>query len=455
MYRLRQLTVMLGDLVFLYIALYLALFLRYLKVPEAERFLTLLSPISQLFLLFIVIFFVVGLYDLGRLKNNWLTYQKIILGCLVWLGLGIIYFYLHPTLQISPKTILLILASLNLGLVSLWRYIHNRHVSKNLWQIGVLFVGVTPETSEIIDFIKSQPERGYFVLGIIPLNTNTAEKVGVPTFHSLSEVDKKQTPGLIVIAPNLEKSDELVKNLYAMIFQHVSIFDLEQFYEELMKRIPPFTFSQTWFLSNLREQHKHIYDRFRIVTDYLIALVIGTVFVATFPLVALLLKIFSPGPLFFTQERIGRMGQKFRIIKYRSMKVLGEHGSAEISGPVYAKEKDDRITGIGKILRLTRLDEIPQFINILKGEMAIIGPRPERPEFVEELTKQMPYYALRHMVKPGLTGWAQLQKSYYGTVEENLRKLEYDLYYIKNRSLLLDIVILLRTLNVIFGLKGR
>ena len=121
----------------------------------------------------------------------------------------------------------------------------------------------------------------------------------------------------------------------------------------------------------------------------------------------------------------------------------------------YAKEKDERITKIGKILRLTRLDEIPQFINILKGEMAIIGPRPERPEFVEELTKQMPYYSLRHMIKPGLTGWAQLQKNYYGTMEENLRKLEYDLYYIKNRSLLLDIVILLRTINVIFGFKGR
>jgi len=455
MYRLRQLTVMLGDLIFLYVGFYLAIFLRYLDTPNTTQLLVLLTPLTQLFLLFTVIFFIVGLYDLGRLKNNWTTYQKILLGCGVWLGLGIIYFYLHPTLQVSPKTILLIMAGLNLGLISLWRYIHSHHIMKSLWQIGVLFIGTTPETNEIIQFLKTQPERGYFVLGVIPLNSNPETNLDIPTFNSLSELGENLNPGLIVIAPNLEKNDELIKKLYAMIFQHVSILDLEQFYEELMKRIPPFTFSQTWFLSNLREQHKKIYDRFRIVTDYLIAVIIGGIFVITFPLVALLLKIFSPGPIFFIHERIGRMGQKFRIIKYRSMKVLGAGGSAEVSGPVYAKEKDERITKIGKILRLTRLDEIPQFINILKGEMAIIGPRPERPEFVEELTKQMPYYSLRHMIKPGLTGWAQLQKNYYGTMEENLRKLEYDLYYIKNRSLLLDIVILLRTINVIFGFKGR
>ncbi len=453
MYRLRQLTVMLGDLVFLYIGFYIAIFLRYLKTPDTTSIITLLSPLTQLFLLFVVIMFVVGLYDLGRLKNNWATYQKIILACSVWLGLGIIYFYLHPTLQISPKTILLIMALSNLALISLWRYIHNRHISKNLWQVGVLFVGATSETIEIINFLKSQPQRGYSILGVLNVNSSDL-KLDVPVFTGTSEIDNIQ-PGMIVIAPNLEKSEQLIKSLYDMLFRHVSILDLEQFYEELMKRIPPFTFSQTWFLSNLREQHKRIYDRFRIVTDYLIAIILGLVFITTFPIIALLIKLFSPGPIFFTHERVGRMGQKFKIIKYRSMKVLGKDGSAETSGPVYAKEKDERITKIGKILRLARIDEIPQFINILKGDMGIIGPRPERPEFVQELTSQMPYYPLRHMIKPGLTGWAQLQKSYYSNTEENLRKLEYDLYYIKNRSLLLDIVILLRTLNVIFGFKGR
>ena len=137
------------------------------------------------------------------------------------------------------------------------------------------------------------------------------------------------------------------------------------------------------------------------------------------------------------------------------MKSLGRDGSAETNGPQFASVNDMRITIFGKLLRKTRLDEVPQFINILKGEMSIIGPRPERPEFVEQLTAAMPFYNLRHLVKPGLTGWAQLQNSYYGTVEENLRKLEYDLYYVKNRNLILDIAIILRTFNILGRMTGR
>ena len=152
---------------------------------------------------------------------------------------------------------------------------------------------------------------------------------------------------------------------------------------------------------------------------------------------------------------MGRQGLIFKVYKYRTMKSLSADGSAETGGPQFASDKDSRITSVGKILRLTRLDEIPQFINILKGEMSIIGPRPERPEFVTQLTEKMPYYSLRHLIKPGLTGWAQIHNAYYGTIEENLRKLEYDLFYIKNRGLTLDVSIILRTINTILRLAGR
>ena len=137
------------------------------------------------------------------------------------------------------------------------------------------------------------------------------------------------------------------------------------------------------------------------------------------------------------------------------MRALSADGSAEISGPVFAKDKDSRITGIGQMLRKTRLDEIPQFLNMLKGDMSLVGPRPERPEFVKQLTEAMPFYALRLLVKPGVTGWAQLQHGYAGTIDENLRKLEYDLYYIKNRGPILDTAIMLRTLSVLVRMAGR
>jgi len=222
-----------------------------------------------------------------------------------------------------------------------------------------------------------------------------------------------------------------------------------------MHRIPPFTFSEGWFVAHLQEQQKKIYDRLRILSDYLLALIVGVFFIITFPLVALAIKLSSKGQIFFSQDRVGKGGLIFRVYKYRTMKSLSADGSAETNGPQFASAKDVRITSVGKILRLTRIDETPQFINILKGHMSFIGPRPERPEFVVQITEKMPFYSLRHLIKPGLTGWAQVNESYYGTIEENLRKLEYDLYYIKNRNFTLDISILLRTVNTILRLAGR
>ena len=183
--------------------------------------------------------------------------------------------------------------------------------------------------------------------------------------------------------------------------------------------------------------------------------VLGIFFILTFPLIALAIKLNTRGRVFFSQNRVGRQGIIFKVYKYRTMVSLSADGSAETNGPQFASTKDIRITSVGKILRLTRIDETPQFINILKGHMSFIGPRPERPEFVAQITEKMPFYSLRHLIKPGLTGWAQVNESYYGTIEENLRKLEYDLYYIKNRNFTLDVSILLRTINTILRLAGR
>jgi lipopolysaccharide/colanic/teichoic acid biosynthesis glycosyltransferase len=247
----------------------------------------------------------------------------------------------------------------------------------------------------------------------------------------------------------------VLKEIYSHLFEQIQVVELAHFYEQILSRIPPFTFSESWFLTNLHEQQKKMYDRFRIILDYTAALMLGIFFLITLPIVAPLIKLTSPGPIFFKQKRVGRQEKLFLLYKYRTMKVLGSNGSAEIHGAVFATKDDPRITSIGKFLRRTRIDELPQFINILKHEMGIIGPRPERPEFVQQLSTAMPFYSLRHLIKPGLTGWAQLQNSYYGTIEENLQKLEYDLYYIKNRGPLLDIAICLRTISVVLKMMGR
>ncbi|MEK7131779.1 MAG: exopolysaccharide biosynthesis polyprenyl glycosylphosphotransferase [Patescibacteria group bacterium] len=439
MYRLKQLALLAGDLIILYTGLYFALYFRYLKIPK-ENLQELLSPMTQLFLLAAIILFIAGLYDVSKAKNSWAFYQKIIISALVWTIFGVIYFYINPKNAIAPKTILLLTAVIGFGLISLWRFFYNKFISTTL-KYNIIFAGRTKEVAQLINAIQNEPQMGYLVLGVIDENE--------PSSLTLASAN------IIVLAPHMAANENLMKKLYQSLFQQVSIVNLADFYESVMHRIPPFTFSEGWFVANLREQQKKIYDRFRILTDYILATIIGIFFIATIPFIALAIKLNSKGKIFFSQNRVGRQGLIFKVYKYRTMKSLTADGSAETGGPQFAADKDARITSVGKFLRLTRLDEIPQFINILKGEMSVIGPRPERPEFVTQLTEKMPYYSLRHLIKPGLTGWAQIHNAYYGTIEENLQKLEYDLFYIKNRGLTLDVSIILRTVNTILRLAGR
>ena len=458
MYRFKQLILAGGDLVTLNAGLYVALLLRYQREPS-EIFFRLLPDFLVLFGLAVVILFIVGLFDLGRAKNNWVTFQKIIAAGIMWLVLGAVYFYVKPGAVDTPKTILLLNTLIGFGILALWRWFHNKYLTNVLGATSVVFVGLTPEVAELVQTLDSEPHRGLRVVGIIAQHAAPQPfRVSCPVFSSFDALNTAH-PTLniqrVIVSPELFKDQTIQTELYRNLFRQTEIVDLAKFYEEIMGRIPPFTFSETWFVTNLREQQKKTYDRLRILLDYVIALVMLVFFAITFPIIALAIKITSPGPIFFRQKRIGRSGVPFTIIKYRTMKSLAKDGSAELSGPRFAAVNDDRITPVGTFLRKTRLDEIPQCLNILHGDMGVIGPRPERPEFVATLTAEMPFYTLRHLIKPGLTGWAQIQRSYYGDIKENLYKLEYDLFYIKNRGPLLDLGILLRTINTVARFSGR
>ena len=431
MYRLKQLTILLGDLIALYIGLYLAVFLRFWEIPNAKQIAVLINSFSILFLIAIIILFISGLYDLGKAKNNFALYQKILISTIIWILLGVIFFYIIPSNNINPKTILALTALSGFGLIAIWRFFYNRFVALNILKTKIAFVGLSKELQKICNTLKNSPQIGYEV------------------------VENLENADLIVLDFNYQKNEHLAQELYRKIFEQTSIIDLADFYEIIYHRLPSFTFSENWFLTKFQEQSKKIYDRFRLLLDFCAAIIVALFFVITFPFIALAIKLNSRGPILFKQARVGRNGKIFNIYKYRTMKALNSDGSAEISGPQYATEKDARITTVGRFLRATRLDEIPQFINIFKNEMALIGPRPERPEFVKQLTALMPFYTLRHLIKPGLTGWAQLQHGYYGTLDENLGKLEYDLYYIKNRGPLLDTAIILKTISVVLGMIGR
>ncbi|PIT88260.1 MAG: hypothetical protein COU29_03265 [Candidatus Magasanikbacteria bacterium CG10_big_fil_rev_8_21_14_0_10_36_32] len=464
-YRFKQIALVIGDMLLLYVGLYFALVLRYWQFTT-PTFSDLSSQMIWLFILAVILLFIMGLYDLNQSRNSWPFFQKIIIAAIIWLAFGIAFFYINPTKTVSaPKTILLLCTLVGFGLVAGWRFIYNHFISTSL-KIQLVFAGFTKETAELIDILQKEPEWGYAVAGIIGTAQDESELnqekykdfkkiILEKNFSEINHLIKQRAVQLFVVAPSMSQNQEVMKQMYADLFYQVGVINLANFYEEIFKRIPPFTFSESWFIENLQEQNKKIYDRGRILMDYFLAVIMSIFFAVTFPIIALLIKITSRGPVFINQERVGRLGKTFRIYKYRTMKSLGQGGSAEINGPKFAAINDPRITLIGKLLRKSRLDEVPQFINILKGEMSIIGPRPERPEFVTQLTDTMPFYNLRHLVKPGLTGWAQLQNSYYGTMEENLRKLEYDLFYIKNRNVILDLVIVLKTFNILGRMVGR
>lgn len=461
LHRVKQLTLLLGDVLALYAALFLSICARYLSF-RSDAWYALFYPMTRLFIVAVVVFFIVGLYDLAQSKNRLSFFRKIFLALGIWLVIGVIYFYLSNAVAVTPKTIMVLCAAVGFITVSVWRYLHNRYLSKTILKTGIVFVGLPREAWEAINKIEREPELGFDIAGLVmgagDLVQETLPGLSAhPTALSLSEMSKKASGpiNVIIVAPSMSQNAGVTAELYRELLHGASVVSLEKFYEDLLKRIPPFTFSESWFLANMEDQNKKIYDRLRLLIDIIFGSLMAIVFALTFPVVAPLIKLTSPGPIFYSHFRIGRNGTQFRIYKYRSMKALSADGGAEINGVQYAALNDSRITPFGKLLRRTRIDELPQFVNIFKNEMSIVGPRPERPEFVEQLSAQMPFYNLRHLIKPGLTGWAQIQNSYYGTIEENLRKLEFDLYYLKNRGVILDATIILRTFNILGRMAGR
>ena len=232
----------------------------------------------------------------------------------------------------------------------------------------------------------------------------------------------------------------------------LSVIQMPALYETLTGRVPVEHVRSDWLLPGevTGGQQPLTYRLFAHLLDWGFGLVGGLLLLLVGPLVVLLTRLDSPGPVFYRQVRLGRGGVPFELLKFRSMVADAEQGT----GAQWATKDDPRVTRVGKFLRRTRLDELPQIINILRGDIHLIGPRPERPEFIAQLEHELPFYRARLAVKPGLTGWAQVMYRYGSSVEDALVKLEYDLYYIKNRSVLLDVSILLKTIGVILLFRG-
>lgn len=263
---------------------------------------------------------------------------------------------------------------------------------------------------------------------------------------------EKESVYAIIIMPEYHPSAAEQQHLVNSRLSGIAIFSLSDFFENLLFLVPVNEIDNDWLIrtEGFAMLHSSVATRIKRAADIIGAIVLIALSFPIFMLTALLIKTVSKGPVFFSQTRVGMQGETFTIYKFRTMRL-----DAEKSGAQWASDNDDRIIPLGRFFRTTRIDELPQCWNILRGEMSIIGPRPERPEFTTSLSEDIPYYDLRHVVKPGLTGWAQVSYPYGASTEDALRKLQYDLYYIKNYSLILDLNILLRTVLITLRRGGR
>ncbi len=315
----------------------------------------------------------------------------------------------------------------------------------------VLVIGGGTTTLELLEVLASDPDRPYSIIGIVDEMITANAVAGAPVLGGVNELEsviEETLPDLVVVAADRGRP-EIFRRLAHTAELGFRVVGLPEFYEHAFGRLPIRGMTDAWFMSIL-----HLYQRpySRLAKRGFDLTVAGFGLLVTapiFPLVALMIRA-TGGPVFYRQTRLGEHGQPFTILKFRSMQT-----DAETSGAVWAAESDPRITRIGSVLRRSRLDELPQLINVVRGDMSIVGPRPERPEFLDMLEGSVPFWTRRHLLRPGITGWAQLQSGYASDSNATEEKLAHDLWYLRHQSLMIDLVICGRTLPTLILGSGR
>lgn len=398
------------------------------------------------------------LYDLQKASKIEKTLANIVFTVSITVLFYLLTPFYTPVLPENRLQILYFYFSILFAL-SIWRWLYVSFVASPRFYKKALVVGELSNIKSIVtEFNTSDPN--YHIVGFINTEydcTNNDLKVkGLKQFNSkdIREVVITEKISEIVIAsyhPEAITTD-IYRDLIILLDSGFPIKEYTHIYEEMTQSVPVQFIGKDFYnyFPFSRNNQNKLYLFLRRVFDITISIIGIIMGLILLPLILIGNVFGNRGELFYKQERIGKNGRPFQILKYRSM-----IKNAEKNGAVWAEKNDDRITPFGKFLRYSRLDEIPQFINILKGEMSLIGPRPERPHFVNELSKLLPFYETRHIVKPGLTGWAQVKMRYGSSTNDSLLKLQYDLFYIKHRSFFLDFNILVKTISTVVFFRGQ
>lgn len=435
--RKESFTLFVGDIVLLYTSLYLALAFRYWAIPTEEVLKNHLSPFTIIIAVWLLIFFIGGLYEKHTLILKSRLPQTVLNAQTINTFIAVLFFYFIPYFGIAPKTNLFVYLLFSFVFILVWRIYGDRTLHSSVKERGIL-VGSGVEMRELKEEVNNNPRYGMEFVSFIDLNNIE----GVDFKEEILSRIYTEDIQIIVVDLKNEKVDPILPHLYNLIFSKVKFIDMYKVYEDIFDSVPLSLVRYNWFLENISTESKTTYDFLKRVMDISMSFIIGVTSLVIYPFVFLFIKFDDKGSIFFVQDRIAKGNRIVKVAKFRSMK---EDGS-------------NQVTRTGKWLRSLRIDELPQLWSVLKGDMSMIGPRPELPSLVKHYEEEIPYYNIRHLIKPGLSGWAQLYQKdppkVSADAEKTKRKLSFDLYYIKNRSLMLDIKIALKTLKTLISRSG-
>jgi exopolysaccharide biosynthesis polyprenyl glycosylphosphotransferase len=470
---------LLGDCCLLFLSLVIALLLNPKVGPKPwQYFLGHKIHFLWMGLVYLLVNYIADLYDYQRDYRRWWNIAHVLMAGIIGALANIVIFY-FPMGKWVGRTSLVIQAFSYTMFLTFWRFAFSSLALPERLQRRLLIVGAGKSGSRILQTLRNRPRCGLEVKGFIDDDPKKLGNVieGLPVLgesNRLQELASQYKIDLVVVAITHEKSQQLVNTLTRTSWSGVEVVDMPNFYEHLAGKLPIDHLSDVWLLFNGLNKNKLYCRHLKRLVDLVTAGVMLVTHAPLLGLIAAAVKWDSPGPVFYRQERQGLEGRPFKLIKFRTM-----IQDAEFNGPQYAEENDPRITRVGRVLRKFRLDELPQLINVFKGEMSIVGPRPEREMFIQEfrelihvtrpgrrasdppgsmvccgVKEKIPYYSHRLLVKPGITGWAQIMYPYASSLEQTKEKLQYDLFYVKNIGFFLDMAILLKTVRIVLFGRG-
>jgi exopolysaccharide biosynthesis polyprenyl glycosylphosphotransferase len=454
----RRLLLMIGDVLAVTISTFIALYIwsQAADVPFTVEF---ILPRSYWFFVLPIFWLILAsandFYQLRVAANRWQSLQRLALITAQMILVYMMVFFLSPRDEL-PRLFIFYYGILAFVTVALWRVLNPALLGWASTARRVLIIGSDSSAQKIIETLQIFGTQSYEIRGIISQTADVGKTIGgvavIGTGADLMNFVLRDRIAELVITEIADTDAEIFRAVMQAYEQGVVLSPMPLLYSRLTGRVPVQDVHNHWGMVLPIDGQSLFspYPALQRVMDVILACIGMVVFIILLPLLALAIRLDSAGTIFYTQIRTGLRGKNFRIIKFRTMISDAE----KTTGAVFSAPNDKRVTRVGRFFRKTRLDELPQLINVLKGDMSIVGPRPERPEHITRLTESIPFYRTRLVIRPGLTGWAQVKYHYGSTDEDALVKLEYDLYYIRNQSLWLDLNIIIRTVYKVIRLGG-